>query len=267
MVSGDTIIKHSKEHVRRYNRDAEQGPPCDRIRPASETSHCQTSTTGAADTPHTKIWTATSDATVQAIRQTTTARRGTNRELAGITASPMRSDYDPGCRFVARAAPLVLVPGMNGTGELFYRQVPRLERSYRVATYSLREDAESLERLGADPARIVDIVAPGERRAIVVGESFGGAVALTFALKLSGARRGPRHPEFVSPLRTAAPAAAGHCRPRGPSLGRHAAGAAPHGIPAALSAHPSRGSETVHRIDCACHSRRLHQSAEAPEAI
>jgi pimeloyl-ACP methyl ester carboxylesterase len=71
---------------------------------------------------------------------------------------------------------------MNGTGELFYRQVPRLERSYRVATYALREDAESLDLLAADLARVVDVVAPIERRAIIVGESFGGAVALTFAL-------------------------------------------------------------------------------------
>jgi len=77
---------------------------------------------------------------------------------------------------------VVLVPGMNGTGELFYQQVPRLERSYRVATYSLREDAESLDRLAADLSHVVDVVAPIERRAIIVGESFGGTVALTFAL-------------------------------------------------------------------------------------
>ena len=77
---------------------------------------------------------------------------------------------------------MVLVPGMNGTGELFYRQVPRLERSYRVATYALREDAQSLDLLAADLSRVVDVVAPIERRAIIVGESFGGAVALTFAL-------------------------------------------------------------------------------------
>ena len=81
---------------------------------------------------------------------------------------------------------MVLVPGMNGTGELFYRQVPRLERSYRVATYSLREDADNLDLLAADLSRVVDAVAPIDRRAIVVGESFGGAVALTFALSYPG---------------------------------------------------------------------------------
>lgn len=80
---------------------------------------------------------------------------------------------------------------MNGTGELFYRQVPRLQQSYRVATYSLRDNAESLERLADDLAQTVEIAAPVERRAIIVGESFGGAVALTFAL---------RHPEHVRAL-------------------------------------------------------------------
>ena len=94
----------------------------------------------------------------------------------------MPSDYDPRVSIRGEGRAVVLVPGMNGTGELFYRQVPRLERSYRAATYSLREDAESLDLLAADLARVVDVVAPIERRAIVVGESFGGAVALTFAL-------------------------------------------------------------------------------------
>lgn len=95
----------------------------------------------------------------------------------------MPSDYDPRLSIRGEGRAVVLVPGMNGTGELFYRQVPRLERSYRVATYSLREDADGLERLAADLAHVVDVVAPVHRRAIVVGESFGGAVALTFALE------------------------------------------------------------------------------------
>ena len=94
----------------------------------------------------------------------------------------MRSDYDPQLSILGDGPAVILVPGMNGTGELFYRQVPRLRRSYRVVTYSLRDDAESLDELAADLARTVDIVAPVERRAIIIGESFGGAVALTFAL-------------------------------------------------------------------------------------
>ena len=103
----------------------------------------------------------------------------------------MRSDYDPRLSIRGEGRAVVMVPGMNGTGELFYRQVPRLERSYRVTTYSLREEAESLDVLAADLAQIVDIVAPVERRATIIGESFGGAVALTFAL---------RYPEHVGAL-------------------------------------------------------------------
>jgi pimeloyl-ACP methyl ester carboxylesterase len=80
---------------------------------------------------------------------------------------------------------------MNGSGELFYRQVPLLRRTYRVATYTLRDDAPSLDILAHDLAHVVDTIAPVGRRAIVVGESFGGAVALTFALL---------HPERVDGL-------------------------------------------------------------------
>jgi 3-oxoadipate enol-lactonase len=103
----------------------------------------------------------------------------------------MRSDYDPRVSIHGNGPAVILVPGMNGTGELFYRQVPLLERSYRVATYALRDDAESLDVLAADLAHIVESVAPDEHRAIIVGESFGGAVALTFAL---------RHPDHVERL-------------------------------------------------------------------
>ncbi len=101
-------------------------------------------------------------------------------------ASPVRSGYDPRLSVQGEGHAVILVPGMNGTGELFYRQVPRLERSYRVATYSLREDADSLDVLAADLARVVESVAPDDRRATIVGESFGGAVALTFALDYPG---------------------------------------------------------------------------------
>ena len=94
----------------------------------------------------------------------------------------MASDYDPRLSMWGGGRAVVLVPGMNGTGELFYRQVPRLERSFRVATYSLRDEAENMEVLAADLARIVDVVAADDRRAIIVGESFGGTLALTFAL-------------------------------------------------------------------------------------
>lgn len=104
---------------------------------------------------------------------------------------PPRSDYDPRLTIRGVGRPVILVPGMNGTADLFYRQVPLLERSYRVATYCLRDDAQSLETLASDLSNLVDVVAPAERQAIVVGESFGGAVALTTAL---------RHPDRVAAL-------------------------------------------------------------------
>jgi pimeloyl-ACP methyl ester carboxylesterase len=71
---------------------------------------------------------------------------------------------------------------MDGTGELFYRQLPLLGKSFRVATYALREDAASIDVLATDLKDIIEQVAPAERRAIVLGESFGGAISLMMAL-------------------------------------------------------------------------------------
>ena len=80
---------------------------------------------------------------------------------------------------------------MDGTGRLFYRQVPLLARRYRVATYGLRDDADSMAILVDDLAAVIRAVAPRGTPAVVGGESFGGAVALSFALT---------HPELVSAL-------------------------------------------------------------------
>ncbi len=103
----------------------------------------------------------------------------------------MTDDYDSRLSIVGAGEPVVLVSGMDGTGELFYRQVPLLARSYRVATYALRDSASTMDQLVADLARVVDTAAPTTRRAIVVGESFGGALAMNFALS---------RPEQVSAL-------------------------------------------------------------------
>lgn len=94
----------------------------------------------------------------------------------------MIDEYDPSLSIVGTGQPVILVPGMDGTGLLFYRQVPLLARSYRVITYALRDTAATMDVLVSDLARIIDTVAPTERRAIIVGESFGGALALSFAL-------------------------------------------------------------------------------------
>lgn len=95
--------------------------------------------------------------------------------------SELTEPYDPAVTICGAGEPVVLVPGLNGTGRLFYAQVPRLARSYRVATYALRNDAADWPTLVADLGRVVDAAAP-DGRAIVVGESFGGALALSFAL-------------------------------------------------------------------------------------
>jgi 3-oxoadipate enol-lactonase len=99
--------------------------------------------------------------------------------------------YDPRVRVTGSGAPVVLVPGMDGTGLLFYRQVPALARAFRVATYALRDSARTMGQLVEDLAAVVSSVAAEHRRAIVIGESFGGALALSFALA---------HPEQVQGL-------------------------------------------------------------------
>jgi pimeloyl-ACP methyl ester carboxylesterase len=93
---------------------------------------------------------------------------------------PGRS-YDPGVSVSGQGPPLVLVPGMDGTGQLFYRQVPLVAQRYRVATYRLRDDAPSMSVLVEDLAQVIGALTPGGP-AVVVGESFGGTVALSFAL-------------------------------------------------------------------------------------
>jgi 3-oxoadipate enol-lactonase len=99
--------------------------------------------------------------------------------------------YDPGIVVTGDGPPLVLVSGMDGTGRLFYRQVPLLARRYRVATYALRDDARGMGLLVDDLAGVVRGVSGPHGPAVVIGESFGGAVALSFALA---------HPSLVAGL-------------------------------------------------------------------
>jgi pimeloyl-ACP methyl ester carboxylesterase len=90
--------------------------------------------------------------------------------------------YDPAVTLAGDGPPLVLVPGMDGTGQLFYRQVPLLARRYRVATYRLREDGAGMHVLVDDLAAVIRGLSPDGGPAVVVGESFGGTVALSFAI-------------------------------------------------------------------------------------
>ena len=94
----------------------------------------------------------------------------------------MIGDYDPRVSIQGDGPAVVLVSGLDGTGQLFYRQVPLLAQTHRVATYALRDNAATMERLIDDLAQVIDTAAPEQRRATLIGESFGGALALSFAL-------------------------------------------------------------------------------------
>ena len=63
-----------------------------------------------------------------------------------------KAPYDPDVKTEGMGPPLVLVPGLDGTGRLFYRQVPLLARDFRVATYALRDDAPDMATLVEDLA-------------------------------------------------------------------------------------------------------------------
>lgn len=83
------------------------------------------------------------------------------------------------------APTVVFVPGMDGTALLFYRQVPLLAERFNVAAFPLPDDPEaSMADLVRDLAVLVDDVASDQ--VILCGESFGGALAMRFALDHPG---------------------------------------------------------------------------------
>jgi pimeloyl-ACP methyl ester carboxylesterase len=85
---------------------------------------------------------------------------------------------------------LVSLPGLDGTGKLFYKQAPPLAERYSVVLTRLPDEGGfTYKELADDVAGIIREL--GRKRAVVVGESFGGTVALWFALL---------HPEMVERL-------------------------------------------------------------------
>ena len=108
----------------------------------------------------------------------------TSRETVGaVRAAPAPSGgEDLRIRVVGTGPPLVYVPGMDGTGLLFYRQVPLLEHRFRVVTYALRDTAADMEAMVADLVRVLREAVPDGAPAVLVAESFGGPVAMSFAL-------------------------------------------------------------------------------------
>jgi pimeloyl-ACP methyl ester carboxylesterase len=131
----------------------------------------------------------------------------------------MTDAYDPRLSVEGTGEPIVLVPGLDGTGLLFYRQIPLIARSYRVASYALRDTATRMETLVADLGEIVEAVAPQDGRAIVIGESFGGALAMSFALAQPDRVRGlivlNSFPHFAPQIRLRAAIGGLHAIPWG----------------------------------------------------
>lgn len=85
---------------------------------------------------------------------------------------------------------MIYIPGLDGTGELFFKQIGYLRDSYRVVSFRSREAGSfTYEDLANDLSAIIRDL--GEARATILGESFGGTVALNFAL---------RYPEMVERL-------------------------------------------------------------------
>lgn len=88
---------------------------------------------------------------------------------------------------------LLLVPGLDGTALLFYRQVPLLAPHFHVLTFPLPNDGEatmdSLVELLHD---IIERVKAqrGSEKVFLCGESFGGALSLSFALRYPKLLRG-----------------------------------------------------------------------------
>ena len=88
-------------------------------------------------------------------------------------------------KYLGSMKPLaLLIPGLDGTGLLYYRQTKPLEERYRVLAWRFQPRAEfGYPDLVEELACASRDEAPGSL--VVVGESFGGTIALHFALEHS----------------------------------------------------------------------------------
>lgn len=86
--------------------------------------------------------------------------------------------------------PLLYLPGIDGTGRLLYRQTD-LQNQFRVHCESYPQNRPQTYEELADTAAANLTNSIGKQPVTVLAESFGGAVAITFAL---------RHPELVERL-------------------------------------------------------------------
>jgi pimeloyl-ACP methyl ester carboxylesterase len=77
---------------------------------------------------------------------------------------------------------LIYLPGLDGTGRLLHRQ-PRLFEEYEVQAVAYPQYKPATYEELADLAEAALAGNPGRRPGVVLAESFGGAVALTLALR------------------------------------------------------------------------------------
>ena len=80
----------------------------------------------------------------------------------GITANQIVIDKQPSTRYlslysVEGSGPLLIfISGLDGTGQLFFKQSPALSRSFRVVTYRSRERGQfTYDDLADDVAAII----------------------------------------------------------------------------------------------------------------
>jgi pimeloyl-ACP methyl ester carboxylesterase len=88
----------------------------------------------------------------------------------------------PEYRIEGSGPAFVYVCGLEGSGELFYKQAAELARDHTVITFPLRGRGRySMQELVDDLARIVSDA--GFERATFLGESFGGLLTMAAALE------------------------------------------------------------------------------------
>lgn len=104
--------------------------------------------------------------------------------MAEAEHSPLRAYTEE-----THAPTIVLVPGLDGTALLFYRQIPLLAQRFNVVAFPLPDRAAgSMDDMVEDLRLLIEDTAPSE--VVLCGESFGGALSLSFALAHPGHVRG-----------------------------------------------------------------------------
>src|SRR5437870_2479929 len=85
---------------------------------------------------------------------------------------------------------LFLLPGLDGTGLLFFPQLPRLAERFRTVAVALPDGPGfTMESMVAELDELISRLA-GSEPVLLLGESFGGTLALRYALAHPGRLRG-----------------------------------------------------------------------------